>query len=355
MPRGPAPVRAWGACSPPDPTRAPPHGAPRRRPGPARPRRPARRRRPRRAPVRRRRLRRRRRLLRHLRLPDHLAAAARGRAHRAGSRSRGFYARRARRILPAATAGARRDGRGVAALAQRRSQAAEVGRATPSGSAFFAANIHFAAPGTDYFAAGRGRRRRSSTTGRWRWRSSSTSSGRCCSRVVVLAGGRPHAAPSRRSLRRRRAVASLAWSACTSAVADPQRPTSPPRPGPGSSASARCSPCSRPRLAPPAGAAADALGAAGLAARPRRRRVALDAGTTGPRHAAHPARRPRHRRPGRGRDRGRARGTPPAARRARPMTLARRPVLLALPVALAGAGARRPARHPRPARPSPWA
>ena len=48
------------------------------------------------------RLRRRRRLLRHLRLPDHLAPAPGGRAAPAGSRSSRFYARRARRLLPAA-------------------------------------------------------------------------------------------------------------------------------------------------------------------------------------------------------------------------------------------------------------
>ena len=54
---------------------------------------------------------------------------------------------------------------------------------------------------------------------------------------------------------------------------------------------------------------------------------------------AHPPRRPRRRRAGRGRDRRRRTRHPPAARRAAD-DLARRPVVLALPVALAGAGAR---------------
>ena len=64
-----------------------------------------------------------------------------------------FYARRARRILPAATLVTRRDRRGLGDLAER-GRPARRSCKDAVWAVFFAANIHFAAVGTDYFAPG---------------------------------------------------------------------------------------------------------------------------------------------------------------------------------------------------------
>ena len=65
---------------------------------------------------------------------------------------RDFYARRARRILPAATARDRRDAGARRCCSSRRRGAAGGGQAI--WATFFAANIKFARDSTDYFAAG---------------------------------------------------------------------------------------------------------------------------------------------------------------------------------------------------------
>nr|WP_284288668.1 acyltransferase [Angustibacter aerolatus] len=88
----------------------------------------------------------------------------------------GFYARRARRILPAsllvilATV--------VASVVLLNFVRAGQVLSDARWATAFMANLHFAATGTDYLQADVPPRR-CSTTGRWPSRSSSTSSGRC--------------------------------------------------------------------------------------------------------------------------------------------------------------------------------
>ena len=132
------------------------------------------------------RLRRRRRLLRDLGLPDHVAAAARDRAH-GRSRWRRFWARRARRILPAALVVLRSArSRRVSSCpltywhaVLRRDRA----RARPTSRTGISRRPRSTtSPPTT-------RPRRSSTSGRCRPRSSSTSSGPCCCSALRCCAG----------------------------------------------------------------------------------------------------------------------------------------------------------------------
>ena len=98
------------------------------------------------------RVRRRRRVLRHLRLPDHVAPAARDRRDRDACRSPAFWARRARRILPAALLVL-----AVCALATLRLRARtcywEQFFAEIRASTFYVQNWQLAHTAVDYFAA----------------------------------------------------------------------------------------------------------------------------------------------------------------------------------------------------------
>ena len=89
----------------------------------------------------------------------------------------GFYARRARRIIPAATVVTVVTVVGsLLTLPLLRVQTIITDAVWAT---FFAANVRMAQVGTDYFAKGQPPSP-CGTTGRSRWRSSSTWSGRCC-------------------------------------------------------------------------------------------------------------------------------------------------------------------------------
>ena len=138
------------------------------------------------------RLRRRRRLLRDLRVPDHLAADARGRPARAGSRWGGST-----RAAPGGSSPRPRWWpwrRSSPPSSSSRWSARSRSSRTPSGSP--RSRPTSASPPSAPTTSPRGSRRpRCSTTGRCRWRSSTTSSGRCC--WSAGSPGRPAARPAR--------------------------------------------------------------------------------------------------------------------------------------------------------------
>ena len=143
------------------------------------------------------RVRRRRRLLRHLRLPDHRAAPRARRARPGRISLAGFYARRARRILP----GGHRSSRSrPSCCAARCCAAAAPDEAVTDAvwAALFAANIRFAQRRHRLLRRRASRPRRCSTTGRCRSRSSSTSSGRCCSSAACSCVRRARGRPAQR-------------------------------------------------------------------------------------------------------------------------------------------------------------
>ena len=160
----------------------------------------------------------------------------------------GFYARRARRILPAATLVIVVDGRRPASTSSPRSRPAGPSR-TRCGrrSSSPTSSSPTTAPTTSRPTP---RPRRCSTTGRSRSRSSSTSCGRCwCCCCACSRSGGPGAAPGRAAPGRGSATSASRRSWSSSASRSPSRsPTAPPTrsrrtsrrsPGPGSSASAR--------------------------------------------------------------------------------------------------------------------
>ena len=186
---------------------------------------------------------------------------ARGRAHRPDLAARLLRPARAPHP-PGGDPGARRDGRAASYFCSSGVDAVRL-LEDAVWATFFAANINFAADGTDYFAPRTRALAASSTTGRSPWRSSSTWSGRCC----VLAAGagssgaRPAAAtdaPSAVTIAVI-SVVSFAYGACWSSTDPLAAYFSTLRPGLGA----------RPRRAarPPR-----CCGSAGSAARAARRR-----------------------------------------------------------------------------------
>ena len=170
-------------------------------------------------------------------------ARRRGRARRARISLADFYARRARRLLPAAVPRPRRHARSRRRSCCRRSTGPSVAGDVRA-AALFVANWHFAAA-VDRLL----RRRRATapccTTGRCRWRSSSTSSGRCscCSSPARRRACPPGPPPGPAGHRPR--GCGRCWRPSALRLARAERrddrrrrgrgPTSAPTPGPGSS------------------------------------------------------------------------------------------------------------------------
>ena len=150
----------------------------------------------------------------------------------------GFYARRARRILPAATVTLLV----VLAWCARNLAPVQVAEAGQDArwSALFAANVHFGQAGRDYFDDDR-----AVSPFQHYWSLAVEEQfylvWPLLLGIVVLAGGRltRHVAPLLTVL-----CSPRRCGGCTSGQSTRSGPTSPPRPGAGSSAWGRCLPCS---------------------------------------------------------------------------------------------------------------